>query len=264
MHRYLWWCIVRIYLEGVLVCNIFLLLYCIASPPKYDTVLVENDPLDILPIYGNFKVKRKMTVKQSYFMTIIWGKRRRRTVKFEPRSEVKREAIYVVLGAGKRTNSESHKESNPRFSDFALRCSATQLQKKTIWRARPWKDARLYTIIITLQWILTNQVDATNRLRYRWIWCCGLVQQPCNSWPPPASKFYHLCRWRHCDKTLLWIHLMSHSLTSLECQNFSTNLPFYTADSNIDSMSATGRTEIPIVSYFCWPVVLLRSTIYMK
>ena len=48
---------------------------------------------------------------------------------------------------------------------------------------------------------------------------------------------------------------MSHSLTSLECQNFSTNLPFYTADSNIDSMSATGRTEIPIVSYFCWPVV---------
>ena len=113
----------------------------------------------------------------------------------------------------------------------------------------------LYTIIITLQWILTNLVDATNRLRYRWIWCCGLVQQPCNSWPPPASKFYHLCRWRHCDKTLLWIHLMSHSLTSLECQNFSTNLPFYTADSNIDSMSATGRTEIPIVSYFCWPVV---------
>ena len=48
---------------------------------------------------------------------------------------------------------------------------------------------------------------------------------------------------------------MSHSLTTLECQNFSTNLPFYTADSNIDSMSATGRTEIPIVSYFCWPVV---------
>ena len=48
---------------------------------------------------------------------------------------------------------------------------------------------------------------------------------------------------------------MSHSLTSLEYQNFSTNLPFYTADSNIDSMSATGRTEIPIVSYFCWPVV---------
>ena len=38
-------------------------------------------------------------------------------------------------------------------------------------------------------------------------------------------------------------------------KNFSTNLPFYTADSNIDSMSATGRTEIPIVSYFCWPVV---------
>ena len=113
-----------------MVCNIFLLLYCRASPPRYDTVLVENDPLDILPIYGNFKVKRKMTIKQSYFMTNILGKRRRRTVKFEPRSEVKKEAIYVVLGVGKRTNSESHKESNPRSSDFALRCSASQLQKK--------------------------------------------------------------------------------------------------------------------------------------
>ena len=152
MHRYLWWCIVRIYLEGVLVCNIFLLLYCIASPPRYDTVLVENDPLDILPIYGNFKVKRKMTVKQSYFMTNIWGKRRRRTVKFEPRSEIKKEAIYVVLEVGKRTNSESHKESNPRSSDFALRCSASQLQKKPYDALGHKRTRVLQTIIMTLQW----------------------------------------------------------------------------------------------------------------
>ena len=262
MHRYLWWCIVRIYLEGVLVCNIFLLLYCIASPPRYDTVLVENDPLDILPIYGNFKVKRKMTVKQSYFMTIIWGKRRRRTVKFEPRSEVKKRSYLCCLECG--TKNKFWVTWGIESQVFGFRAPMLCHKKKPYDVLGHERTHVLYTIIVTLQWILTNQVDATNRLRYRWIWCCGLVQQPCNSWPPPASKFYHLCRWRHCDKTLLWIHLMSHSFTSLECQNFSTNLPFYTADSNIDSMSATGRKEIPIVSYFCWPVVLLWSTIYMK
>ena len=47
-------------------------------------------------------------------------------VSFELDKEIQKDVFRLVTSVVQRKNSESCKESNPRPSDFALRCSITE------------------------------------------------------------------------------------------------------------------------------------------